>query len=181
MSRVRYILGEKVRKDLCRVPALLNQGRAASAARLVDKHRGPRSPMILGYDIATAETRGQRTRARKLYRSREAVLRHAARRGPDEVVWFFTYLFAFYVRRGRLTQARAVFRAGRSYGLGQSDYGMLWARYCDAAGLIAEGRATVKRILGDRKFSAAERKFLVEHYPRLAAAGAFDRSSQKTP
>ena len=176
MSPVRYILGEKVRKDLCRVPALLNRGRADSAARLLDKHRGPRSPMILGYDIATAETRGDKTRARNLYRSRDAVLRHAARRGPTEIVSFFTYLFAFYVRRGRLTQARAVFRAGRSYGLGQSDYGMLWAMYCDAAGLIADGLATVKRILGNRKLSAAERKFLVEHYPRLAAAGAFDRA-----
>ena len=176
MSRVRYILGEKVRKDLCHVPALLNQGRADSAARLVDKHRDPRSPMILGFDIAVAETRGERTRARKLYRGRDTVLRHAARRGPDEVVWFFTYLFAFHVRHGNLTKARAVFRAGRSYGLGQSDYGMLWARYCDAAGLIAEGRATVKRILGDRKFSAAERKFLVEHYPGLDEAGAFGRA-----
>jgi len=173
MSRVRYILGEKVRKDLCHVPALLNQGRADSAARLVDKHRDPRSPMILGFDIAVAETRGERTRARKLCRGRDTVLRHAARRGPDEVVWFFTYLFAFQVRHGNLTQARAVFRDGRRYGLEPSDYGMLWARYCDAAGLIDEGRTTVKRILGNKQLTTAERKFLVEHYPRLAAAGVF--------
>ncbi len=179
MSPVRYVLGAKARKELCHVPALLNQGRADSAARLVDKHRGPRSPMTLGFDIAIAETHGDATRARKLYRSREAVLRHAARGGPDEVVWFFTYLFAFYVRRANLTQARAVFRAGRSYGMEQSDYGMLWARYCDAAGLIDEGRATVERILGKRKLTAAERKFLVEHYPKLAAAGAFDRLSRR--
>lgn len=172
---MRYVLGAKARKDLCRVPALLNQGRADSAARLVDKHRDPRSPMTLGFDIATAETRGERARAWKLYRGREAVLRNAARRGPDEVNWFFTYLFAFYVRRSDLVQARAIFRAGRSYGMEESDYGMLWARYCDAAGMINEGRATVERILGKRKLTAAERKFLVEHYPRLAAAGVFDR------
>ena len=176
MSPVRYVLGEKARKDLCHVPALLNQGRVDSAARLLDKHRNPRSPMILGFDIAIAETRGDKARARSLYRSRDVVLRHAARRGPTEIVSFFTYLFAFYVRHRKLTQARSIFRAGRSYGMEQDDYGMLWARYCDAAGLIAEGRATVKRILGDRKLSAAERKFLVEHYPRLAAAGAFDRA-----
>jgi len=48
MSPVRYILGAKARKDLCHVPALLNQRRADAAARLVDKHRDPRSPMVLG-------------------------------------------------------------------------------------------------------------------------------------
>ena len=179
MSPARYILGEKARKDLCRVPALLNRGRADMAAQLVDKHRDPRSPIVLGYDIATAETGGDRVRARRLFRSREVALRHAARNGPAEIASFFTYLFSFYVGRGKLGQARAVFRAGRSHGLEQGDYGMLWARYCDAAGLIADGRATVKRVLGDRKISAAERKFLAEHYPRLAAAGAFDRAERR--
>ncbi len=178
MNPARYILGGKARRDLCRVPALLNRGRADTAVQLLDKHRYPLSPIVLGYDIATAETRGDRVRARSLYRSREAVLRHAARNGPAEIAAFFTYLFSFYVGRGKLRQARAVFHAGRSHGLEQGDYGMLWARYCDAAGLIADGRATVKRVLGERKLSAAERKFLIEHYPRLAAAGAFDRANR---
>ena len=148
------------------------------AERLLDKHRDPRSPLTLGYDIATAETRGDRARARGLYRNRDVVLCHAARNGPAEIASFFTYLFAFFVGRGKLTQARAVYNAGRSYGLDQDEYGMVWVRYCDAAGFIAEGRATVKRILGAKKLSAAERNFLVEHYPRLAAAGAFDRANR---
>jgi len=62
----------------------------------------------------------------------------------------------------------------------RSDYGMLWARYCDVAGLIHEGRTTVERILGNKRLTAAERKFLVEHYPKLAAAGAFDRARRRT-
>jgi hypothetical protein len=178
MNPARHILSPRARKELCRVPGLLNHGRADSAARLLDKHRGLRSPLVLAYDIGIAETRGDKVQARSLYRSRDAVLRHAARNGPAEIAPFFTFLFAFYVGRGRLAQARAVFRAGRGYGMEQSDYGMLWARYCDAAGLIADGLETVKRVLGDKKLSPAERKFLTEHYPRLAAAGAFDRANR---
>lgn len=176
----RYILEDKVRKELCRVPALLNRGRVDLAGRLLDKHRHPRSPVILGFDVAAAETRGQAAQAARLYRARGSVLRYAARNGPAEIGSFFTYLFAFYVGRRKLTRAMAVFRAGRAYGLAVDDYGMLWVRCCDAAGRIAEGEAAARRILGGRRLSASERRFLDEHYPNLAAHGVFDRLTRSS-
>ncbi len=174
----KFILDPKARKDLCcRLPRLLAEGKAEAAKRCVDKyHAIENSPTLHGYRIAVAEELKDTDLVQSLFEGSPKILDRARKTGPDEVPDYFTYLFSFYVARKRLEEAMSVLVAGKAYGLDKADYGMLWVRFCDKAGMIREGVASMKAYFSNKgKLSPKEIDVMRSQYPKLSKSKSFER------
>ncbi|MHC5038673.1 MAG: hypothetical protein ACYTHM_15300 [Planctomycetota bacterium] len=170
----RYVIGEKARKALCRVPRLLNEGRAEAALQLLSKlEPAEGSPLLLAHRIASLEAAGRAREAKSAFQKRKATLEAAKKSGPDEIVPFFVHLFAVYAEKDPDTASK-VFRAGKAYGVGKDDFGMLWVKYCDRKGLVKEGlEALGAYFRGKKKLKPKEFKVLKDRYPVLAKDKGF--------
>jgi len=176
----RYVIGEKARKALCRVPRLLNEGRAEAALRVISKlEPAEGSPLLLAHRIACLEAAGRSDEARSAFRGRKTTLEAAKEDGPDEITPFFIHLFSVYLESDP-EAATKVFRAGKAYGVGKDDYGMLWVKYCDRTGLIVEGLDALDAYFrGKKRLTPSEIEILEERYPALAREERFEELLQR--
>lgn len=173
---MRYVIDPKARKALCRVPRLINDGRAEAALAVLDKLSPmEKSPLLLAHRIACLEAAGRSKEAKSAYRMRKSALEAAKRQGPDEIRPFFVHLFNVYLEKDP-EFAMKVFRAGKTWGVAGADYGLLWVKYCDRLGLSEEGLEAMRAYFeGKKKLDAEQIAVVKKRYPTLARASGFKK------